>query len=181
MGQVRSPRPVLLLVAVFSRHREVIAQARTLLEAHFGPVALESELFDFRQTDYYTASMGPDLKKQFFAFQELIDPGDLPGIKLQTNRWEEELQAAGRYEEPRVVNIDPGYLELSKLVLASTKDHAHRIYLAEGIFAEVTLHYRRKSGWECWPWTYPDYAQAEYHAFFDRCRRWYKQRLEQQG
>ncbi len=178
MGQVHLPRPVLLLVAVFSRHREAIAQARALLEGRFGPVALQSEQFPFDQTDYYTASMGSGLKKQFFAFRELIDPGTLPQIKLQTNRWEEELGAAGRYEEPRAVNIDPGYLDLSKLVLASTKDHAHRIYLGQGIFAEVTLHYTRKRGWQCWPWTYPDYAQPGYHAFFEQCRRWYKQQLE---
>ena len=181
MGSIQPVRPVLLIAAVFSRHQEVIAQAKALLEERLGPLALQSEPFAFDQTDYYTASMGPGLRKQFFAFRELIDPGKLPSLKLQTNRWEEELAASGRYEESRVVNIDPGYLNLSKLVLASTKDHAHRIYLGKGIYAEVTLHYKRETGWTPWPWTYPDYRRGEYHAFFDRCRQYYRQRVQRRG
>jgi hypothetical protein len=73
----------------------------------------------------------------------------------------------------RLLNLDPGYLTEAKLVLASTKDHAHRIYLSQGIYAEVTLSYRR-GHWRHHDWTYPDYQRSDYQAFFDRCRDYFR-------
>ena len=102
-----------------------------------------SDAFDFTETDYYTATMGTGLKKQFVAFERLIDPAALADIKRQTNAWEAEYAALGRHAEPRPLNLDPGYITPAKLVLASTKDHAHRLYLRDGIYAEVTLAYPR--------------------------------------
>lgn len=177
MGQITSPRPVLLLLAAFSRHGEALDWARARAEQCWGPVAQQSERFAFVDTDYYEATMGPGIAKQFFAFERLVDPAELPGIKRLTNAWEDEFASGGRCNEPRPLNLDPGYLTLAKLVLASTKDHAHRIYLAEGIFAEVTLSYRHRA-WRPHEWTFPDYRRAEYHAFFSRCRDWLKERIE---
>ena len=94
-----------------------------------GRLALESPRFDFVETHYYDATMGPGLKKVFLAFQRPFDPAELVEIKLETNRWEQEYAAAAGHAEPRPLNLDPGYLTLAKLVLASTKDFAHRIYL----------------------------------------------------
>ena len=91
-----------------------------------------SDPFDFTETDYYTATMGEGLKKQFLAFERLIDSSELASIKRETNDWEAEYAALGRHAEPRPLNLDPGYLTPAKLVLASTKDHAHRIYLRDG-------------------------------------------------
>jgi hypothetical protein len=88
---------------------------------------------------------------------------------LATNSWEAEYAGLQLHAEPRPLNLDPGYLTLAKLVLASTKDHAHRIYLADGIFAEVTLAFRR-GAWQPHDWTYPDYCRADFHAFFMQCR-----------
>jgi hypothetical protein len=113
--------------------------------------------------------MGEGLKKQFFAFERLIDPGALAGIKRQTNEWEAEYAALARHPEPRPLNLDPGYITAAKLVLASTKDHAHRIYLCDGIFAEVTLSYRAGQ-WQPLEWSYPDYRRDDYQSFFTRCR-----------
>jgi hypothetical protein len=113
--------------------------------------------------------MGSDLKKRFWAIADPIDPGQLAAIKLTTNLWEAEYAGAGLHAEPRPLNLDPGYLTLAKLVLASTKDHAHRIYLGDGIYAEVTLAYRR-GGWQAFDWTYPDYRREDYQAFFTHCR-----------
>jgi hypothetical protein len=70
---------------------------------------------------------------------------------------------------PRPLNLDPGYLGLGKLVLASTKDHAHRLYLSRGIYAEVTLNYQDR-GWRHHDWTFPDYRRADYQQFFSQCR-----------
>jgi hypothetical protein len=179
MGQILPPQPVLLLLAAFSRYGEALDWARSTAEAEWGPVALTSEPFAFVDTDYYEATMGPRLAKQFFAFERLVDPGLTPSIKRITNGWEEEYAALASSTniagEPRPLNLDPGYITLAKLVLASTKDHAHRIYLADGIFAEVTLSYKHR-GWRAHEWTFPDYQRAEYHEFFTRCREWLKER-----
>jgi hypothetical protein len=115
--------------------------------------------------------MGADLKKQFIACERLIDPGELARIKRETNHWEAEYATLGRHPEPRPLNLDPGYITPAKLVLASTKDHAHRIYLKDGIFAEVTLAFRHHQ-WQPMEWTYPDYRRADYQAFFTRCREY---------
>jgi hypothetical protein len=169
MGDIHSPALVLPLLAAFSRYDEALAWGRARAESFWGPVALESLAFDFVETDYYQASMGPGLKKQFFAFQKLADPGELIAWKLTANAWEAEYSSLARHAEPRPLNLDPGYVAPGKLVLASTKDFAHRIYLGQGIYAEVTLHFRQHR-WEHHQWTFPDYRRADYQAFFSRCR-----------
>ena len=169
MGDIHSPRPVLLLVAASSRYDAALDWARERSAGELGPLAATSPAFDFTETDYYAAEMGVELKKQFWVHEALIDPGRLPTIKRLTNAWEAEYVAAGGHPEPRPLNLDPGYLTLAKLVLASTKDHAHRVYMGEGIFAEVTLNYRSRQ-WQPLPWTYPDYRRADFQEFFTRCR-----------
>ncbi|MBC7352253.1 MAG: DUF4416 family protein [Thermogutta sp.] len=178
MGVPRAPDPVLLLVAVFSRYPEAIDWARQKVVEEWGPLALESPAFPFSHTDYYTSTMGPDLKKVFFAPADLIDPGRLPAIKIQTNSWEAEYAELRLFPEPRPLNIDPGYLTLGKLVLASTKDFTHRIYLGLGIYGEVTLFYRHQR-WQHHEWTFADYRQPEYHEFFNRCRDYLHERLRE--
>ncbi len=120
--------------------------------------------------------MGSDLRKQFFALETLIDPARLPAIKRQTNTWEAAYAAEAGRAEPRPLNLDPGYLTLGKLVLASTKDHAHRIYLSDGIYAEITLYYKDKRWWHR-DWTYPDYRREDYQHFFSGCRDFLKSKL----
>jgi hypothetical protein len=169
MGNPHPPTPALLLVAASSRYEAALAWGLRRAEAEFGPLAAASDAFNFTETDYYAAEMGGDLKKQFWAFAAPIDPGQLAAIKLATNSWETEYSGLQLHSEPRPLNLDPGYLTLAKLVLASTKDHAHRIYLADGIYAEVTLAFRG-GAWQPHEWTYPDYRRADFHAFFTRCR-----------
>jgi len=169
MGQIHSPRPVLLLVAACSRYPPALAWARQQMIHHFGEVLLESEFFSFTETDYYLQSMGTNLNKQFLTFGPRIDPANLPAIKHQTNRWEAMYAEKSSFPEPRPLNLDPGYITRAKLVLASTKDHAHRIYLQDGIYAEVTLNFR-KGSWHRLDWTYPDYQRADFQHFFTRCR-----------
>lgn len=169
MGTIASPNPVLLLIAVSTRHDEGLAWAETRGVEQSGPLRLKSEAFDFIETDYYESTMGSGLKKQFLAFDRLIDPGELAAIKCRTNQWEAEYAGLGRHPEPRPLNLDPGYLTLAKLVLASTKDHAHRLYLGQGIYAEFTLQFRG-GGWQACEWTYPDYRRSDYQEFFSHCR-----------
>jgi hypothetical protein len=180
MALPRSPVPLLLVVAAFSRHAAALAWARGRLESLFGPVGLSSEPFVFDQTTYYEAEMGADLRKQFFAFEQLVAPDRLADFKLQTNALEAELAAARTWPEERPLNLDPGLLALGKLMLATTKDQAHRIYLRDGIYAEVTLRYHA-GAFEPWPWTYADYRTPHVQAFLQQAREFYRSRLSSVG
>lgn len=173
---MRRVQPALLVVAAFSRHRKALDWGRQSLEHIYGPIALASEPFAFVHTDYYAGSMGPGLLKHFLAFERLIPPETLPDIKLHAIALEKELAASGTYPEERPLNLDPGYLVLGKFLLATTKDQGHRIFLRDGIFAEVTLRYHA-GAWDPWPWTYADYREPHVHAFLTEARDYYYRRL----
>ncbi len=178
-------------MAAFGRHDAALDWARRRAELELGPIVLESGPFVFGETAYYAPTMGSPLTKRFFAFERLIDPGQLAEIKCLTIEWEQQYAEEAAAERTgasrdgaevfpaRPLNLDPGYVELAKLVLASTKDHAHRIYLRQGIHAEVTLQYRQQAGWQPQTWTFPDYRRADYHEFFDRCREYLRTRLRE--
>ncbi len=169
MGAISQPQSVLSILAAFSRHEEALDWAQRRAEANWGPVALSSERFGFDATDYYEPTMGSGLVKCFFAFERFIDPAALVARKLETNQWEAEYAGSGAHAEPRPLNLDPGYLTPAKLVLASTKDHAHRLYLSRGIHAEVTLFYKQRR-WQAHAWTFADYQRPDYQQFFTVCR-----------
>jgi Domain of unknown function (DUF4416) len=176
MGDVRPVTPLLLVIASFSRSKEVLAWSAERLEALFGTIGLVSLPFAFVQTRYYEASMGTGLKKCFFACQGLRSPDDLADLKLRTNEIELEAGAKWQAVGPRPLNLDPGLLSLGKFMLATTKDQAHRIYLRDGIFAEVTLHYHA-GAYVVWPWTYADYQLPEVREFLGSARDYYRRRL----
>ena len=176
MGHIRSPDPLLLVIAAFSRHPPALAWAEEQLEREFGPVALTSLDLSFHQTRYYEPSMGPNLRKRFLAFRDLVSADCLPPVKRRTNELEQELAQAENYPEVRPLNLDPGVLSLGKFLLATTKDQAHRIYLRDGILAEVTLRFQA-GAFEPWPWTYADYREPAVRAFLKEARGYYRQRL----
>jgi hypothetical protein len=169
MGHILEPGPVLFVLAAFSRHATALDWTRQRAESAWGPVALASPRYEFGETDYYEPTMGSDLRKCFFAFAGPMDPAELIERKIETNAWESEYANRGGHAEARPLNLDPGYLTLAKLVLASTKDHAHRLYLGRGIYAEGTLYYKDRH-WQHRDWTFPDYRRADYQKFFDECR-----------
>ena len=142
------------------------------LQSLMGSVDSKSEPFDFTFTDYYKEEMGSDLVKQFCSFEKLIQPDGLADIKNATISIETDFSIKGG----RTVNLDPGYLEESKLVLASTKNFSHRIYLRDNIWAEVTMRYE-KGEFVTHPWTYPDYSQRLAIEFLKSAREIYKKQL----
>ena len=178
MGDIGLQRPVLLVVGAFGQTTDSLEFVHAKVLQRWGAVQLSSAIFDFHQTNYYSPTMGSGLKKQFWAAKTLIDKGELPKIKHLTNEWEAEY--ADKYKSEQVarpVNIDPGYLTEAKLVLATTKDRDHRLYLADGIFGEVTLYFQRQQ-WQASRWTYPDYQTAEYHQFFSDCRNFLREQYQ---
>jgi hypothetical protein len=176
MAEPRTPELVLLVIAAFSRHPAALRWAQEQLEQIYGPIALTSPAYHFNQTTYYEPTMGSDLSKQFFVFRDLVGPDRLQEIKGKTNAFEKALAGAGLYPEPRPLNLDPGLLSLGKFSLATTKDQAHRVYLQNGIFAEVTLRFQSGT-FEPWPWTYADYRQPLVLDFLKDAREYYRQRL----
>jgi hypothetical protein len=173
MADPRLPDPVALIVAAFSRYVKALDWGRAKLETVFGPVALVSPRFEFNQTRYYEATMGPGLWKQLLVFGRLVSADCLAEVKRLTNNLEAELAGMQTYPEVRPLNLDPGVLSLGKLLLATTKDQAHRIYLREGIYAEVTLRFQAGK-FEPWPWTYADYREPALLAFLKEVRDWYR-------
>ncbi len=130
-------------------------------------------------TDYYRQEMGENLLRKFITFERLIAPDALASIKLETNAVEMSLSGGEESNSPRRVNLDPGYVDATKLVLASAKDQAHRIYLSHGIYAEVTLLYYHGE-FHPFIYTYPDYQWPETHAFLRRAQNKYREQLRRE-
>jgi hypothetical protein len=175
MGAIRQFNPVKLFIGVLVSHARLLPEVEQCLTAAFGPIDHRSDLIPFDFTDYYETEMGGIIDRMFFSFERLIEADQLPEIKRQTNRLEEDmlplLPAA-----KRPVNLDPGYVELAKVILASTKNFYHRIYLGGGIFGEVTMHFKNNT-FQFFPWTYPDYQSKDYQEFFLRVRQIYRAQL----
>jgi hypothetical protein len=175
MGLIRRPLPVKLIIGFIFKDPTVLSKAENFLKRRFGQTDLESQILPFTYTDYYERELGKPLEKKFISFKKLIPPESLPKIKAITNEIEKKFSAQGR----RSINIDPGYVDLSKLVLASTKDFSHRIYVGRGIYSEVTLVYQDKT-FNPKEWTYPDYRSPEYIAIFNKIRQLYAEQIRKQ-
>jgi hypothetical protein len=177
MAACRPVDPSLLVVACFSRHGECLQWARDQLQEKYGPISLISNDFEFNHTKYYEKEMGPGLRKRFLAFENVVGSDCLPDVKNFTNSLEKKLAQELTYPESRALNLDPGLLQLGKFLLATTKDQSHRIYLRDGIYAEVTLRFQ-EGAFEPWPWTYADYREPAYHEFLMQARTFFRGQLE---
>jgi|Deesub1362B_J571_1020462.scaffolds.fasta_scaffold00008_183 hypothetical protein len=173
MAEIKPPKPVKLFTAVFTARIDLFEDIKRTLEKEFGIIDFQSEIFPFENTDYYEKEMGKNLKKIFYFFKNLIAPDKIVDIKIKTIEIEKKFMIQGK----RQINIDPGYLGLSKIVLASTKDFSHRIYLGNGIYAEVTLFFKRGT-FHIFPYTYPDYRTEGYIKTFIKVREILKNQIE---
>lgn len=168
MGTPTTPAPVKLIAGLLASSDELLGEAREALGQRFGPVDACSIPSTWGFSNYYRSEMGDLIRRQFISFEELIAPGQLAGVKHLTN----EMENAWRTGSGRRVNIDPGYITAAKLVLASTKEAAHRVYLGDGVYAEATLHFSHRS-FQPHPYSYRDYAAADAIAFFNAVRSRY--------
>ena len=161
----------MLFTGLLYNRRVVLDELIDGLEKTFGPVLLKSEAFPFRETDYYQEEMG-DLTRIWVGYDLFIEQDDIVDIKILCNRIEDEHYSA---DGKRDANIDPGYLTRGKVVLATTKNNQHRIYLSKHIYGEVTLRYKNGS-YIPWEWTYRDYKRDEAVRFFIQLRSIYTTR-----
>lgn len=169
MSSPAPPSPAKLIVGMFMGDQELAAPVVERLVARFGPVDLVSPWWPFDFTDYYADEMGASLFRRMLAFQEWVDQGILAEIKVATNAIEADMAGV---DGSRNVNIDPGYLLPERFVLATGKNFTHRIYIGEGIYADLTLIYQR-GRFHSLPWTYPDYADSRIQSFLIQVRKKY--------
>ena len=170
------PSPVKLILGLILAPEAPIVVIRQHMEAIYGLIDQETALLPFVATTFYEREMGPALQRLFWSFEALVAADALAGIKHETNAIEQMYAVPVGQARQRRVNLDPGYVDLAKLVLATTKDRQHRVYLGRGIYAEVTLRYTG-GRFMPWEWTYPDYRTPDYLAFFDAVRRRYRHQL----
>ena len=174
MSQPREPDPVKLIASIFTPKEDLIREVINELSLRYGPVDWESPPMFFDRTRYYEREMGWPLHRRFVSFEYLISPDDIVNVKLETN----ELESRYLQEGNRLVNIDPGYIGLERLVLATGKNYVHRIYLRKGIYADLTLIYK-KGSFRSLDWTYKDYANPKMIEMFNNVRKRYTEQLKE--
>jgi hypothetical protein len=175
MAQPKEFTPVKLICGVIYKEEGLYGEARRRLEAEWGSVDSESPAFPFDLTGYYEDEMGPDLSRRFMSFGTLVPPESLSERKLRTIGIEEALRL-DRGAAGRPVNIDPGYLTASAVVMATAKDFAHRIPLSRGIYAHLEFLFTR-AGVRTLDWTYPDLRREACQAYLRSVRELYLERL----
>jgi len=173
MGSIKEAKKVKLFVGMISQNVSLFDGLKAKLVAEYGDVDWESQVIDFDFTKYYAKEMGTGLKRKFISFKSLKSYDDMPAIKHFTNDLEEEYALHGKRE----INLDPGYLDLSKVVLLTTKDFSHRLYLANNIYGEVTFNFEHGTA-KFHPWTYPDYQSEAYLDYFYELRNIYSQQIK---
>jgi len=179
MGEEKLPQKVKLFFGLIFAERDIFDAVLKRLANDYGDIDYMSDVVPFDKTSYYEKEIGANLSRVFISIKELTAPDELPSVKIQTNILERHF---GRADGTRIVNIDPGYLGLSKVVLATTKDYNHRLYLGRKIFGEVTLHYKGdEKTFAPWEWTYPDYREKMAIDFFNHMRQVLKEQLKRKS
>ncbi len=173
MGKPKEPEPAKLFMSLIALEKDIFRQGWNDLCSTFGESDTISEIFPFDFTDYYTQEMGKPLFRHFITFERLISISTLPDIKHATNGLEEKYMTPNG---SRQINIDPGYICLEHVILATTKGYTHRPYLRDGIYADLTLIYRNKS-FQPLEWTYPDYQKEKVITLFNQFRKKYLEDL----
>jgi hypothetical protein len=164
--------PVKLIAGLLASDQGLFEKTKKLLQKKFGPIDLESPIVPFDFTHYYDEELGSGVLRQYISFKKLIKQENIGKIKRQTIKLEKKFTIGVK----RKVNIDPGFVSLAKLVLATTKDATYRMYLGKGIFAESTLFFKDGS-FTLWPWTYPDYKSEMGIKFFNEVREIYRKTI----
>jgi Domain of unknown function (DUF4416) len=171
MREIRIPIPVKLFIGMLSPEPALFGTCADIVCREYGRVDYQSEIVPWTHSDFYQEEMGPGILRKFIFFERLMDPGDLSEIKIKTTRIENSLAVQAGSRARRRINLDPGYVTEAKVVLATTKDYSHRLYIGNGIYAEVTLRYGNKDrSFTPFDHTYLDYGSETYRTMFNKSR-----------
>jgi hypothetical protein len=173
MGTAKTPKPVKLFASIIFRGEESLHKVEEKLAPVIGKIQEKTATMPFSHTAYYEKEMGKNLDRCLILFEPLFQREILPEIKLKANETESFLLMDGK----RTANIDPGYISLEHVVLATTKGFAHRVYLGQGIYADLTLMYQNRT-FKPLEWTYPDYGGEEFISIFNGWRNYLKEMLK---
>ncbi len=166
--------PVQPVLAVLFRDSTLLEPVRDKVDSHWGPMEYQSDPIPFNVTDYYRDEFGEDLKRSIWSFEEQMDASHLVRRKKEAESVEQRFARNG----DRRVNLDPGYIDPAKLVLASGKENGQKIYLDKGVFADIILFYE-KGEWKPMPWTFPDFRDGRYDEALTRIRTQWKRKQKQ--
>jgi len=165
----QDPGLVKLFSGILYSDKDLLRVTLRILQEMYGDMDFQSQPFGFDITDYYASEMGIPIERMFVAFDRLIHPRDIARIKVETNEIEDRLSVQGN----RKINLDPGYMDYDKMVLASAKYNGQKIYLDHGIWADLTLHYE-KGKFVPYPWSFPDFEKGIYDEIFLEIRQKFK-------
>lgn len=171
------PQPAMLFLSVLASDWNSWPELLDALTGRFGPLESLSEPIAFTETSYYDHELGTPIHRRAMGFERLVEQDALPDLKHAANELERRYQ---RPDGGRTFNLDPGLLTGERLVLATGKNFSHRVYLGRGIFADLTLVYRR-GVWQVLPWTFPDYAGKRLQDELTALREMYKQRISRRS
>lgn len=175
MGKIVEPSKVKMIAALLWNETVVISNVYDRLEKEWGSIDARSTVYDFTHTGYYKDEFGQQLKKQFVSFEKLADIDAMPDIKILGNKIEDEFNFGGK----RTVNIDPGYIANAKLVMPTTKNLPHRVYIGKKIYADLQLIYKKPT-FHTILWTFADYKEPFNLEFFNKVRDRYMEQLSQE-
>ena len=173
MSQPSIPKPVKLIISLLTGEEKLITVASAELSQTYGKIDFMSACIPFTMSEYYQSEMGEGLMRRLITFEQLLEPERLPEVKHYTDKLELSYTTS---EGNRVINLDPGYITLYQLILATNKSFAHRIYLRDGVYANLTLIYKKKS-FQSLAWTFPDYGSTQMIEIFNRLRERYRKQL----
>jgi hypothetical protein len=158
MRKAGFPERALLFMGALYSDPEIFGRTEPILGEHFGEILFISPAVPWDHSPHYRDELGTPIQRRFVFFRNLFDTGSLADIKIKTNGIEYAISLDGK----RRINLDPGYITLAKVVLASTKNYSHRICLGKGIYAEITLIYRHTTKtFTPHMFTYTDYQDKE--------------------
>ena len=176
MGKIKKPLKVKLIISALTNDDELIEKVKIDLSKLFGEIEEVSEKFIFNHTKYYEPEMGENLFRRFIVFKNLKDREHIAYVKVQTNKIEEKYSINNK----RQINLDPGYISLENFILFTTKNYTHRIYLENGIYADLTLIFQNKN-FQTLSWTYPDYSEEIIRNYLKIIRDRYREQLKKEN
>ncbi len=172
MGILHPHPPVKLICGLLCHPDQPVQAVHLAIEKRWGPIAAQTEWFDFSHTPYYRKEMGDGLKKQYLSIDPLVPIDRMPEIKLESNETEKRFTRDGN----RRANIDPGYLADAKILMITTKNLAHRVYVGRNLFVDLQLIYKKDSYYPM-PWAFADMREPKVIQFFNTVRERYQEQL----